>query len=1004
MAEYDENTTDKRGWGMYLGSFFDPAFVTVNNRGKSGADTRGFYTGAAYWPAVKSQMHAGDYLLIQFAHNDEGTVTYGMDNLEYAAYCAEHSLPAPTDARGTNPQTTYRDMLRAFIDEARALGVNPVLVGPICRAYFQGNDIKRNGKHDLGDKFSKIENGVLYENQSLPAGDSAMSYVKAMKVVAAEKNVPFIDMTEATRRIYTEYGETQCLSLLFCAGDKTHTNAMGGNLIARAAADSLKSAGILAEYIHIPTDITANPNAIEIGETYCGVAQNKEFLLTGYGLEPKSGTVALRATANLQISFDKAQYASTAQASYEGGSMFQKVYVRANYTTGGEQLDTVYATTGGQVIAVPVSANAVSLDGGAAVSAFWSIHAKPVPDPVVEGPVSAAFTMSRMACIDYNASKNYFVDGDSTTIVLARFHNSADGSARTPWPAGEIDENANRYLDFAVTAPEAMDIRITRIAMEIAADGTSTMCYHINTGFGADFTNVTTIAEKRNMPSRVIEHVSLTPTLTIPAGETLHVRILPWHDYAEVKDSKYIGLRNVKIEGMAFEPDSTSTDVPETGSFLRGADLSMVTYVEDWGAVFRYHDGTPGDVFDILESYGVNLVRLRLYNAPGTAVKDGSTTYRTPVMTPAHPAGYPYAGPDDILSLAQRAREHNMAVCLTFNLSDYWSHAGMQMIPAGWSEATTHEALCDSVYAYVYRYMTRLSAQGTPPAYVSVGNETNMGMLFQTTDGTAVPYGGYMDNIAQAVQLYNRAYDAVKAVCPATQVILHHSYGHDGEIDACRWFFRTLADNGGRFDIVGGSYYPYWASVQNSADNTPAGMLTWAQAMESAFSKPVMIMETGYSWTPYRPAGRNGGDYEGQLHLNGSYNEATEDGQAAFMKQLHEALASDTNIIGYMYWDPVFVDQQVNGSWIRTCWAEKYSGSGTTWWEDGNVISNTTWFDYSGYPLKALWSEIASQDTQEGVGNVQSDKVQATKVIENGVLYLIYKGTKYNVQGQVVKR
>ena len=89
MAEYDESTTDKRGWGMYLGSFFDPAFVTVNNKGKSGADTRGFYTGAAYWPSVKSQMSSGDYLLIQFAHNDEGTVTYGMDNLEYAAYCQD---------------------------------------------------------------------------------------------------------------------------------------------------------------------------------------------------------------------------------------------------------------------------------------------------------------------------------------------------------------------------------------------------------------------------------------------------------------------------------------------------------------------------------------------------------------------------------------------------------------------------------------------------------------------------------------------------------------------------------------------------------------------------------------------------------------------------------------------------------------------------------------------------------------------------------------------------
>ncbi len=575
MAEYDESTTDKRGWGMYLASFFDPAFVTVNNRGKSGADTRGFYNGAAYWPSVKSQMSAGDYLLIQFAHNDEGNDSNlsGLDNLEYAAYCQEHGLPAPSDARGTNPQTTYRDYLRLFIDEARALGVNPVLVGPICRAYFSGNNITRKGQHDLGDKFAKIENGELLKNQSVPATDLSMSYVEAMRVVAAEKDVPFIDLTDATRQLYLSYGESQCLSLLFCSGDKTHTNAMGGNLVARAAAQLLKNAGILADHIEIPTDITANPASINIGETYCSVPQNKEFLLTGYGLEPAAGTVSLTATSNLLISLDKENYASSAQASYEGGSMFQKVYVRANYATGGFHFDTVYATSGEHVVAVPVAANAITLDGGAAVSAFWAIGAKPVPAPLVEGPISAEFTMSQMACIDYNASKNYFVDGDETGIILARFHNSADGSARTPWPAGEIDENANRYLDFAVTAPAAMDVRITRIAMEIASDGTSTMCYHLNTGFGSEFTDVTTIYEKRNMTSRVIEHVDLTPTLTIPAGETLHVRILPWHDYGEVKDSKYIGLRNVRIEGMAFEPGEEG--IEEVSSSLQGAGIPV---------------------------------------------------------------------------------------------------------------------------------------------------------------------------------------------------------------------------------------------------------------------------------------------------------------------------------------------------------------------------------------------------------------------------------------------
>jgi len=125
--------------------------------------------------------------------------------------------------------------------------------------------------------------------------------------------------------------------------------------------------------------------------------------------------------------------------------------------------------------------------------------------------------------------------------------------AKVAWPAGEIDENAGRYLDFAVTAPEAMDVRITGISMDLAAHSTSTMCYHVNTGFGEGFTDVQTIDEKVNMTNLTIQHLSLTPTLTIPAGETLHVRILPWHNLGEAKSGKYICVKNVVISGQAFE-------------------------------------------------------------------------------------------------------------------------------------------------------------------------------------------------------------------------------------------------------------------------------------------------------------------------------------------------------------------------------------------------------------------------------------------------------------------
>ena len=566
MAEYDENTTDKRGWGMYLGSFFDPAFVTVNNRGKSGADTRGFYTGAAYWASVKNQMSAGDYLIIQFAHNDEGTVTNGMDNLEYAAYCSTNGLPAPSDARGTNPQTTYRDYLRLFIDEARALGVHPVLAGPICRKYFSGNTIRRNGQHDLGDKFSKIVDGVLYENQSVPADDHSMDYVEAMRIVAQEKDVPFIDLTAATRELYLSYGEAQCTQLLFCSGDNTHTNAMGGNLIARSAAQLLKDAGILADYITIPTSISANPTAIAIGETYSGVAQNKEFLLTGFGLEPASGTVSLRTTANLVISTDKENYSTTASVTYAGSTLFQKVFVRANYTDGGEQADTVYVSSGDISLAVPVTASVISLDGGSAVSATWALDAKPASLPlaaVCTGPLAGEMSFSLMVATD--TKNDVTINGETGTTVV-RIHNANESGAKTDWPTGEIDENAGRYVDFAVTAPATMEVRVTKISMLIGAYSTGFMKCHINTGFGEGFTDVHTIYEaaQTSLPNKEMHAIELTPTLTIPAGETLHVRVLPWHEHSS-GSGKYLLLRNVSIEGQAFEPTEEGMD-PVTGN------------------------------------------------------------------------------------------------------------------------------------------------------------------------------------------------------------------------------------------------------------------------------------------------------------------------------------------------------------------------------------------------------------------------------------------------------
>ena len=569
MADYDESTTDKRGWCTYLGAFFDPAFVTVNNRGKSGASTRTFYEGAAYWASVKSQMQTGEYVLIQFAHNDEKN--NGLDVLEYNAYLTEHGQPTLTDLRGTCPNTTYKAFLRLYVDETRALGCNPVLVAPICRKYFNGNTIRRNGQHDLGDKFSKLENGTLLENQSVAASDHSMDYVFAMREVATEKNVPFIDLTTATRDLYLQYGEQQCTELLFCQGDNTHTATLGANLIARLGAQLLQNAGILAEHISIPTSITATPAALNLGELYTGVQVSKELLLTGFGLSPETGNVSVTATTNLMISTDNETFASTAQASYAGSTLFQRIYIHALYSEEGEQHDTLVITSGNTLIEVPVTASVLSLDGGSPVSVSWALDAKPVADPEIEGPVSATLTLSNMIAAD---TKNDFTDGST----MVRFHNAVDG-AKANWPAGEIDENATRYIDFAITAPTTMELRITGISMVLASHSTSTMCCHINTGFGEEFTDVQTIYERKNFTNKTPVAVILTPVLSVPAGQTLHVRILPWHEDAAEKSGKYICVKNLLIEGQCFSEtglNNTQQDFTSRKILLNGQLLILL--------------------------------------------------------------------------------------------------------------------------------------------------------------------------------------------------------------------------------------------------------------------------------------------------------------------------------------------------------------------------------------------------------------------------------------------
>lgn len=172
----------RRGWGMYIQGYFDPARLQVYNLALSGRSTSTFIK-EGHWAVALGLKPA--YVLIQFGHND----SHGPGH------------PEATDAA-----TTYRDYLRQYVDEARAIGARPILVTPMCRRIF-GPDGK-------------------IVNQLLP-------YVEAMKAVAAERKVPLVDLNSASVELCNRLGPQGSLALANDPKDATHFCAKGAEEMAR---------------------------------------------------------------------------------------------------------------------------------------------------------------------------------------------------------------------------------------------------------------------------------------------------------------------------------------------------------------------------------------------------------------------------------------------------------------------------------------------------------------------------------------------------------------------------------------------------------------------------------------------------------------------------------------------------------------------------------------------------------------------------------------------------
>jgi pectin methylesterase-like acyl-CoA thioesterase/lysophospholipase L1-like esterase len=224
MADKPDLALPERGWGQLFRELVRPP-LQLENRAVNGRSTKSFRD-EGRWDAIREALLPGDWVVIQFAHNDE---------------------KAYDPARFTAPDGEFRANLQRFVRETRARGAHPVLATPIVRRRF-----------DEAGAFS----------------DSHGDYPRVVRAVAAEEGVPLLEMEDVTRALVRSYGaeRSRALYLHFEPGehpllpdglhDDTHLSELGARLIAELAAREMARADLpLARYLSLDTLAPRHPGS-----------------------------------------------------------------------------------------------------------------------------------------------------------------------------------------------------------------------------------------------------------------------------------------------------------------------------------------------------------------------------------------------------------------------------------------------------------------------------------------------------------------------------------------------------------------------------------------------------------------------------------------------------------------------------------------------------------------------------------------------------------------------
>ena len=293
-------------------------------------------------------------------------------------------------------------------------------------------------------------------------------------------------------------------------------------------------------------------------------------------------------------------------------------------------------------------------------------------------------------------------------------------------------------------------------------------------------------------------------------------------------------------------------------TFAFGADVSLLTQQTQNGKTFNNRFGQKKDVLPILKEEGMNSVRVEVLVNPSDGVCN--LTYAR--------------------NLIRKVKDQDMNVMLCLNYADNRADIGSQKKPAAWKNYDM-EKLEAAVKSHTSIAVKGINGTTPKLKWVQVGYQLDEGMLWPEGRLTS----GGKGNVENFARLFNTAYDAVKAVNPDIQVVLH--VADLQTTTAMNTYFDALKKAGVKWDVIGLSAYPSMTTLTNTT--FLKRLMDNVKGLKERYGTPVMVVETGY------------------------YNDQPMEANAFLcdmMKQLIEAEA-----IGCFYWEPELTDDYRLGAW-----------------------------------------------------------------------------------------